>query len=184
MKIKRNILTIDPGASGGIAFFNGNTIQAVKMPKSTKDLDNYFKYIRETYGEPVVFIEKVQSYRGKEDDAPGKKFGINKMLANYSKLVTVIEMNGFQFVEVYPVSWQSTLELKFKKEKGMADNVFKTFRKNKYKEFATNCFPEIGKVTLATSDALCLVQFALVKYENEPSWILQRLQNKDSGDLL
>lgn len=204
----KTILTIDPGASGGIAYFANQRIHAVKMPKTVPEINNFLKYVVETHGDVIIFIEKVQAYRGKnvddleevflelyskhkdpkklfqafqeessgEDDAPGKKFGINKMLNNYSELLTIVKLLEIHFVEIYPISWQTTLGLKFKKPKGMSDPKFKTFRKSKYKEYASNSFPEINKVTLAISDALCLVQFALVKMKADPKWIKERTQ--------
>jgi hypothetical protein len=202
---KKTIIAIDPGASGGIAVFANGKIQAVKMPKNVREMKDYLEFQVETHGECIVYIEKVQSYRGKKnedlkdefldlfeihkldpivlfekyetfreggDDAPGKKFGINKMLANYTELLTVIKLLSIPFIEVYPISWQSTLSLRMKGEK-----ISKTERKNRYKDYSQNCFPEL-KVNLATSDALCLIQFAFTKQTTDPSWIEQRVQNK------
>lgn len=210
MKYNKTIIAIDPGKSGGIALLANGKTTAVKMPKDVKELSVYLKMILDTYEEPIVFIEKVQAYRGKtldelkeqiimlrddfkdpetffdelkflidgQDDAPGKKFGINKMLANYTELLTVIKLLSIPLIEVYPVSWQSTLGLKIRKEK-----ITKTERKNRYKEFAQRSFPELGKITLATSDALCLVQFALYKYLHDPRWIEERMENKKQNNL-
>jgi len=183
MDKKKTIVTIDPGASGGIGYFHNNFARAVKMPETIKEMDEFIKYLKDTFPDILLFIEKVNSYRGDEDVKDGKRFGIDKMLANYERLKTVITMNGIMFVEVPPVTWQTTLKLKFKRPKGIDDGKYKTMRKNKYKKAAENMFPEIKKVTLATSDALCLIQFALWKMENDPSWIQERLQNKPSTGL-
>ena len=203
MDKQTTIIAIDPGKSGGIALFATGNITAVKMPKNVSELHTYLKMIKTTYDKPLVFVEKVQAYRGKktldleskfvnlfeifdnplelfeayeefrnqDDDAPGKKFGINKMLANYKEILTVINILKIPFIEVYPVSWQNTLSLRIPKE-----NISKTERKNRYKQFAEKCFPEIKKVTLATSDALCLVQFALHKNLHDPKWIKEKTQ--------
>jgi hypothetical protein len=178
MNKKQTIVAIDPGSSGGIAIFTNGKIHAVKMPKSVDEMDQYFRYIKSTYENVVVFIEKVQAY-GKEDDAPGKKFAINKMLANYQQVLTVIKLIPFRFVEVYPVTWQTTLGLKLPKSEGEET---KTQRKNRYKDYAQNIFPEL-KVNLNTCDALCLVQFALVKTENDIEWIRTRIQNEKKESL-
>lgn len=175
--MKTSIIGIDPGASGGIAVFHNGKIGAVKMPKNVKEMNSYMAFLNRTYPNSIVFIEKVQAYRGAQDDAPGKKFGINKMLANYTQLLTVIQLNGFEFVEVYPISWQSKLGLRIKKDKRT-----KTERKRSYKEYAQRCFPEL-KVTLATCDALCLIQFGLLKTKNEPEWIRDKSQNKPTSGL-
>ena len=166
------IVAIDPGKSGGIALFTKDRVTAVKMPPNVVELQTYLKMIISTYGKPLVFIEKVQAY-SIGDDAPGKKFGINKMLANYTELLTVIKILEISFIEVYPVSWQSTLGLKIHKEK-----ITKTERKNRYKQFAERSFPELGKITLATSDALCLIKFAQHKYLHDPRWIVEKIQNQ------
>lgn len=174
--MKRAIIGIDPGGSGAIAIYANGRAQTVKMPKETKELDTYLRYLKETYGpEPIVFIEKVQAFV-KDDDAPGKKFMINKMLANYQELLTIIKLIGFDFVQVYPVSWQSTLGFNFK-----GKDLSKSERKKKYAEFSQNCFPEV-KVTLATADALCLLQFAFNKISGDINWIAQRLENGNKKD--
>jgi hypothetical protein len=179
MRSKNTIVTIDPGASGGIAVFSNGRIQAVAMPSDVNEMNSYFQYLNSTYEDIFVFIEKVQAY-GKDDDEPGKKFAINKMLANYQQVLTVVKLCGFRFVEVYPVSWQTSLGLKMPKSEGEET---KTQRKNRYKEYAQNCFPEL-KVNLKTSDALCLVQFALVKIQNDIGWIRERIQNETQSKLL
>lgn len=179
MKKQTNtIIAIDPGASGGIAVFsNGMLKSAVSMPSSVDEMSEFFIHNKNTYENIIIYIEKVSAW-SKGDDDPGKKFGINKMLKNYTELLTVIKISGLRFVEVAPVTWQSTLKLKFKNVDKVPFAKFKTFRKRKYKEFAQNCFPEV-KVTLKTSDALCLVQFALVKISNDIGWIRERIQNKE-----
>lgn len=181
MEYKNTIITIDPGANGGIAVFANGKIQAVKMPKTIIEMNDYFTFVKSTYENIFVFIEKVQAY-STGDDAPGKKFGINKMLANYNQLLTVIKLQGFRFVEVYPISWQTTLGLKIKRPKGINDGQFKTMRKNLYKEYAQSSFPSL-KVTMATSDALCLVMFAGEKIEQDIGWIRERIQNGKSDQM-
>ena len=178
MNSKQTVIGIDPGASGGIAIYQNKRIQAVKMPNDVYEMQQYFNHIKETYDHVIVFIEKVQAY-GKEDDLPGKKFAINKMLANYQQVLTVIKLAGFRFIEVYPISWQTTLGLKLPKSFGAET---KTERKNRYKIYAQDSFPEL-KVNLSTCDALCLVLFAIVKIENDSDWVQDRLQNKKENNL-
>lgn len=182
-KPTNTIIAIDPGAGGGIAVFaNGGLKCAVSMPSSIDDMKVFFDHYNETYENVIIYIEKVSAW-SKGDDAPGKKFGINKMLKNYTELLTVIKMTGIRFVEVPPITWQTTLKLKYKNIDKVPFNKFKTFRKRKYKEFAQNKFPGI-KVTLKTSDALCLVQFARHKISNDIGWIRERIQNDKKNKLL
>jgi len=65
----------------------------------------------------------------------GKSFGIIKMLKNYNQLITCIELIGFHFVEVPPITWQTTLKLKWPKPKGLDFTKWKTVRKRRYKEW-------------------------------------------------
>jgi len=175
MKSLNTIVAIDVGLGGGIAVFSNGKVQAVNMPKDVLQMQEYFRYLKETYENIVVFIEKVQMY-GAGDDAGGKKFAINKMLANYQQVLTVVKLAGIRYVEVYPISWQTTLGLKVAKVKGEAEET-KTQRKNRYKEYAQRIFPEV-KVNLKTSDALCIVKFALVKIDDDINWVRERIQNK------
>jgi len=178
MNDQQTIVTIDPGASGGIAFITKGKTQAVAMPSDVHKMQEYLQYIKETYPNVVVFIEKVQAFI-KDDDSPGKKFAINKMLANYEQILTVVKLTGFKYVEVFPNTWQSTLGLKIEKQRQET----KTQRKNRYKQYAQKKFPEL-KVNLKTCDALCLIRFALVKIEYDIEWIRERLQNKISERLI
>lgn len=182
---------IDPGTSGGIAVANPSTgfvfsgpmpTEGIATSKTTKngkakmrnetDTARLQGLLREWAADcsPVCFIEKVQSHRGDTDDNPGKRFQIERMLANYEAIKASLVMCGIPFVEVYPISWQSTLHLK--KMKGET----KTQRKNRYKEAAQYVFPT-QKVTLYNADALLLVRFGITKMKNEPRWVMERIRN-------
>lgn len=163
----KTILGIDPGASGGIALYNYKAgITAVKMPKNISDLSEYLTYVKETYEKPLCFIEKVSSFR-QDTDEPGKRFGIEKMLANYEQLKTCLTIAKIPFVQVYPQSWQHGLNLRKKGES-------KSDRKNRYKAAAAQYYPEV-KTTLWNSDALCIVQFGRMKINTDIDWVLERL---------
>lgn len=178
MSRPKTIITVDSGASnGGIAFWrSGDPVKVVRMPKALPDLKPYFEHVKEVDPEAMVFLEKVQMFHS-DTDNPGKQFRIKQLLANYEQIKALVVLYGFRYVEVYPQSWQSTLKLR-EKTKGMEDKDRKAF----YKQFAQNCFPEVS-VTLWSSDALCLVQFALQKFDNYPEWIHERVQNDRSGQL-
>lgn len=177
MKYK-TIIGIDPGKSGGIGYWNKGFAKAVKMPPTIPEMQEYFQYIIDTFEQPLIFIEKVNAYRGDHDDSPGKMFGINKMLENYAQIVTVIKLSKIPFIEVYPISWQSKLGLSFRKMK-----LTKTQRKNEYKQFASRCFPEINNMTLNVADALCIVQFGLNKVVNDELWIDDHIQNIQKSNI-
>lgn len=174
--MNNSIIAIDPGKGGGIATFINNEIKAYSMPEKIKEVFLLISHIKEKEPGTILFIEKVQTFQDDSKEG-GKNFGINKMLHNYAQLIAVAEIVDIPFIEVYPRSWQSKLQLKIERPKGINNGQFKTLRKRKYKSYAQQCFPEL-KVNLKTSDCLCLIQFALLKYSNEMKWIEKYTKNK------
>lgn len=172
--MKKAIIGIDPGASGGIAVYKNKFATAVAMPSGTQKINEYFRYLKENNEEVIVFIEHVNSYRGDQMEG-GKSFGIDKLLAQYQELKTLLSVNGFPYVPVYPVSWQSTLQLNVKGDT-------KQERKLRYKEYAQKNFPEV-KVNLKTSDALCLIRFGMEKLMHDSKYIRERLVGDESPNL-
>lgn len=169
----KTIIGIDPGAGGGIAVFKKGYATAVNMPK-TDELNRYLKTLREENEDIIVFIEKVNSFRDDKKEG-GKSFGIDKMLAQYAELLTLLKINNLPYCEVYPISWQSHLGLARR-------GVEKSIRKGLYKEYAQKTFPEV-KVNLKTSDALCIVQFGRDKTQLDMSWVLERIKNGPNKNL-
>lgn len=192
MKYDR-IIGIDPGANGAIAVYDvgKQNIRVGKMPVTEKrhfnrkkgkwyhrretDASALMAYLQEfSQGtQAIVFLEKVQAHRG-DVDTPGKSYGIGKLLANYEQLKAVLKLSGLPFVEVYPVSWQSTLHLK--KRDGETD----TERKRRYKEYAQANFPMV-EVTMWNSDALILCEFGFIKLKTAPEWVWERLQGVENN---
>jgi len=168
--MKYTIIGIDPGASGGIAIYDNGNIEAFKIPKASIDLNDKFAYIKENFENPLVFLEKVSHFSGGADDAVGKKFAIAKMMDGYTKLKTLLETNRLPYCEVHPATWQTALIKRIKGES-------KQIRKNRYKALAQENYPEI-KVTLAISDALCIMSFGRIKVLNDWYWIEGRLIGK------
>lgn len=166
MNIK-NIIGIDPGNSGGIAILAGKTIKAHKMPVLEREGKNG-KKIKETDVDKIrllitsfprestlVIIEKVNIFPSDSSEHNfGKQFRIQKMMENYSYLLSIVKIFQYTYMEISPVTWQSYLRLK---EKGLS----KQERKAKYKRAAQNWFGKAlnKKVNLYTADALCLVQY-------------------------
>lgn len=164
------IIAIDPGSSnGGIAVYSGGIVEAVRVPDTPIKLQEYLLEKKKMYENITVFIEKVQPFVS-DSDQKGKRFRIQKLLANYRELVTVIQLCRIKYVEVPPITWQTTLELKWKPKPEQQE------RKRRYKRYAQRCFPSLNKVTLYTADALCIVQFALVKIDEDINWIRSRLK--------
>lgn len=160
------VIGIDVGASGGIAHFANGEAKAVKMPKTVEEMAAYFKYLNETYENCICFVEKVSSWNS-DFNQGGKNFGIEKMMKNFTELKTCLSLVGIPFVQVHPISWQSTLSLRKKGED-------KKQRKNRYKAAAGNYYPNI-KPTLWNADAFCILRFGQVKLENDPDWVFDKL---------
>jgi len=165
--MKKTIIGIDPGASGGIAIYTDGKATAVKMPKGADATNEYFGYLRETFENAIVFIERVSHFAGGADDAPGKKFAIAKMMENYTILKTLLKTNSLPFCEVHSSSWQGALLTRVKGES-------KQIRKKRYKDYAQQHYPEV-KVTLSNSDALCIVSFGRIKLEEDPDWLTGKI---------
>lgn len=174
---KTTYIAIDCGASGGIAIWKKDRLEhVVKMPKDLSDLKRYFEYVKENNENVMVFIEKVQMFGSDSDEEnKGKQFMIVKMLANYNQIKALIVYYGFEFVQCFPQSWQSGIGFG-------AKGLDKTTRKNLYKRYAEKNFPSTD-VTLWNADALCILKFGLIKVEEDPAWIAERLENKKRIDL-
>ena len=183
------VIAVDPGLSGGIAIYGRSGVGCAKMP--VKEIKKGSKVSRETDIEelakilsqqkqdytPIVFIEKVQGWISDTDQNQGKRFRIQKMLANYEALKTAIIMSQIPLVEVIPRTWQTYLGLVIK---GME----KDDRKRMYLKAAKEYYPE-QNVAGWNGDALCILQFGRMKLQFDPDWVKKRAGIKESqGSLL
>lgn len=180
MKRPEIIIGIDPGSSnGGIAIWKeGHPVKTIRMPKNEElnKLSDYFNHINSLDQDVVVFIEQISMFLGDEQiDNPAIQYRLQVLKANYERIIAFLVHKKLPYVPVHPISWQSTLKLR---EKGISDKD----KKNNFKTFAQNCFPEI-KVTLWSSDALCLVQFAFRKYSDDVDWIKKKIKNAQGVNL-
>lgn len=176
------VIGVDPGANGGLSvFIPGNRTKAVKMPKDITELRDFFAYYAENYN-PIVFLEKL-SVRPDDVSADnsranmGKLYRIQKMMANYEQLKTIIETAGIPYVMVHPMTWQTKLKLRVRGEK-----VEKAERKRRYAEYAAKMYPEIN-VTLWNADALLLLHFGRWALVNEPKWVKEQLPKREHDKL-
>lgn len=165
------VIGIDPGAAGGIAVWTeGNLTKVYKMPKNITDLRQliqHFKAIHTT----IVFMEKVQ-LRPDDMITPGKAFRIQSMLRSYQKLKDMVEVEDVPLIEVHPMTWQSYLNLRIKREE-------KKDRKNRYKAAAQNYYPECN-VTLWSADALLVMHFGRKKLSFDVKWMLENMPKKQT----
>lgn len=147
-----NLLAIDPGASGGLAF--GDTASAKDpalhaMPETVHDLA---ELIRDSEVEHA-FVELVGGYIGKAQPASSAfVFG-----ENYGKIQGVLATLGIPYTLVRPQKWQLALSLG--NSKGMKKHEWK----GKLKAKAQQLYPN-ARITLQTADALLLWHAAKNKH--------------------
>ena len=164
------IIGIDPGKSGGLAIWRPNyKTEVLKMPSNILDLRQYFEYIASICN-PLIFLEKVQLRPDDIKDNPGKAFRIQRMLADFETLKTVISVCDIPFVLVNPMKWQNTLKVRVKGEE-------RKDRKKRFQRAAIDCYPDV-KVTLWNCDALLLLHFGRFVLQNDFKWVLQNLPNQ------
>ena len=164
------IIGIDPGKSGGIVVWRPNfKTEAKKMPAELTDLVEWFAYMNSVC-HPIVFVEKLQMRPDDIVGNPGKAFRIQKMLADFEKLKTILTLTDTPFVLVNPMKWQSALKLRLKGEE-------KPARKHRYQREAAKLYPDV-KVTLWNADALLITHFGRKMLNEDEKWILQNLPVK------
>lgn len=144
------IIAIDPGKNGGIVVFSvtqNRLVEVAKMPETPLDtLQLLSMYSHNS----VCYLEKVGGLPGMGGSAMfnfGKGFGYLEMALLCKKIPTT---------EVTPQKWQKELQLGTKGNKSSSE------WKNKLKAKAQQLYPSIGKITLATSDALLILEYARI----------------------
>jgi len=144
------IIAIDPGKSGGIAVFSkekNKVIEVIKMPETAQDVLSFLTFYQNN---SICYLEKVGGLPGMGGSSMfnfGKGFGHLEMALLCRKIPTV---------EVTPQKWQKALQLGVKGKKSNTD------WKNKLKSKAQQLYPYVGKITLATSDALLILEYARI----------------------
>lgn len=147
----RKLIAIDPGKNGGIAIYSidvGRLIEVVKMPDTPQEL---LRFLRLYAINSTCYLEKVQGLPGMSGSAMfnfGCGYGHLEMALLAAKIPTI---------SVTPQKWQKSLQL------GNKGNKSTTQWKNKLKAKAEQLFPYVSKITLAVSDALLILQYAIIQ---------------------
>ncbi len=144
------IIAIDPGKNGGIAVFDvvrRKIVSLVKMPDTPTDILNFLSVYNTN---SVCYLEKVGGLPGMGGSA---MFNFGK---GYGHIEMALLANKIKTVTVTPQQWQKTLQL------GTKGNKSTTEWKNKLKAKAQQLYPEVEKITLATSDALLILEHARI----------------------
>jgi len=143
----KELIAIDPGKSGGIAWKMAYGARAIAMPPTEPDIALKLKEIYYHLDKPTVLIEEVGGYIGRPQ--PGSAmftFG-----RNFGFLLGVLTCLSARIVLVRPQKWQGYLGL------GKSEGN-RTKWKNKLKQKAQNLYPGLD-ITLATSDALLILEY-------------------------
>lgn len=153
------IIAIDPGKSGGIAIRidvpGYETTKTVSMPDTITGLA---ETIDQTMlpGGGVAYVEHVQGFAG--NNRPGfHMFGLGE---NFGAIQGILAANEIRTVLVRPQKWQKFYGLGTRSA-CKSDNQWK----NKLKAEAQRRFPQLT-VTLATADALLLLDYAIRQERN------------------
>lgn len=169
------LISIDPGASGGIAWKEGDIVNAVAMPDTRGDCIALIKTILVNGKPAVAYHEKISGYI--PDGGPSMMFQFG---ANCERVGCILETLGVRIIEITPQAWQKDFGFGkkgfLKKQKGMnatqkkdigtMNATLKREWKNKLKAESQRRFPGVP-VTLKTCDALLILDFA-IRREQQP----------------
>ena len=143
-------IAIDPGVSGGIAWNKDGQLGACPMPAAQPELVEFFGLLIAGTVNPVAWIEDVPKFVGKM--IPSSTTAV--LFFNVGYVEGVLAAKSVRIVRVRPHDWQKHFRLGTKK-----DCSGTTEWKNKLKSEAIRRFPS-QKVTLATADALLILDYA------------------------
>lgn len=133
-----NIIGIDPGQSGGVAFTDGREVLCFKMPETERDTYDLLRSFQCKL--PTVFLEAVHAFPGQ---------GVTSVWSfgrNYGFLRGAITALLYPLHDVTPQKWQKTL--------GCLTHGDKNITKSR----AQQLFPHL-KITHATADALLIMEY-------------------------
>ena len=150
-------IAIDPGVSGGLAWreTDGQT-QSCKMPATEGDVVDLLRHLAITSSPAAAYVEKVGGFiRGKDKDKGQPGSAMFKFGRGVGVLHGALLALGVRVIEVTPQKWQGHIGIGT--SKGSAS---KTAWKNKLKAEAQRRYPD-QRVTLATADALLMLEYAL-----------------------
>lgn len=149
-------MAIDPGVKGGVAWLDKDArAHCITMPETEGDICEQLLTIILEVDPASIYVEEVQGFAGKP--LPGSamfKFG-----RNYGFLLGALAAWNRRVVLVKPAKWQKALGL------GTARGMSKHAWKTKLKDAAQRLYPECT-VTLATADALLLLEYARTTQPN------------------
>ena len=155
MKSRFKYIGIDPGASGGIAVIHNGKIKAYKCPKSSEDMALLFQMCigSTSAADTRLLMERVWA-RPTNAVRAAFSYGVN-----YGQWLGIAATHEVQMNTVIPVEWIKYV--------GCPKALKKDVRKRWLKQKASDLYPSIKRVTLATADAILITHYAEKEYFNE-----------------
>lgn len=158
------IIGIDPGASGGIAWKDGEgAYGCIAMPKTSCDIRDALIDLAVCRDTTIVYIEKVGQHRQGNDASSSVKFGRNCALLE-GILITLF----LKTIEVPPTRWLNALGVTQPTKRVKGENrpkkskeqlaAERAERKHKTQDMMQKRYPTC-KITLKTADAMALVAY-------------------------
>ena len=155
-KSRFKYIGIDPGISGGSAVINHDGImQAVKCPKSSDEMALLFQILIGSAPSDNVklLMERVWA---RPTNAVRAAFSYG---TNYGQWLGIAASHEIEMNTVIPVQWIKWV--------GCPKALKRDVRKRWLKEKARELYPDVNKLTLATSDAILITHYAKEEYFNE-----------------
>jgi len=143
----RNVIAIDPGASGGIAWTEDGQVRAVAMPEGMTGIVDELRELCARIRPEAAFVEKVGGYVPGDSAVAAAKFA-----RHCGWLEAALYAFGCPVRQVPPATWMRGVF-------GAALPKEKAARKRAIKEEVQRRFPALG-VTLKTADALGILEWA------------------------
>lgn len=144
------IIGIDPGASGGVAFYGGGIITVHKMPGTERDILDLLR--GECLDHAFCYIEWIHPAIQNIGKSP-----MSKLYGNYMGLRMALLACEIPFETVQAHKWQQSLGIS---KRGKTET--QTKWKNRLKAKAQELFPEKKtgiKITLAKCDAMLIAEY-------------------------
>ena len=158
---RKNIIGIDCGVNGGIAFKSndvayGLSVRAVNMPDTLEKLRSELVLCQQI-GPCIAYIEDVPPFVG--FNRPAAR--IFKLAKNYGEVLGLLCAMDIEYIKVRPAVWMKAIGTNRKKHY-KTDNEWKNY----LKKLAMIYYPNI-KVTLKTADALLILEYGMQQYFSE-----------------
>ena len=146
---------VDPGVSGGLTVIDEEgDIQAVKCPKKVVDMAaTFLSAIGDTAPDDVKFLMERVWARPNNASSRAFTYGVN-----YGQWLGIAASQEIKMYTTLPNAWIKWI--------GCPKALQKTKRKNWLKDKAKELYPNINKITLATSDAILIGHYAKEEYFN------------------